>query len=61
MSQEHLKAFLQRVESDPSLQDTLQRVSDPKQIVRLAKDHGFQITEKEEEHFAQENWRDLPL
>ena len=52
MSQEQLKAFLQRVESDPSLQDTLQRVTDPKQIVRLAKDHGFQITEKEEEHFA---------
>jgi hypothetical protein len=36
-------------------------VSDPKQIVRLAKDHGFRIAEKEEEHFAQENWRDLPL
>ena len=61
MSQEQLKAFLQRVESDPALQDTLQRVSDHKQIVRLAKDNGFRITEKEEEHFAKENWRDLPL
>ncbi len=29
MSQEQLKAFLQRAESDPSLQDTLQRVSAP--------------------------------
>ena len=61
MSQEQLKAFLKKVESDPLLQDKLQRVVEPKQIVRIAQDHGFRITEKEERHFALENWRDLPL
>ncbi len=41
MSKEQLKAFLERVKGDTSLQDKLRAAQSPEQVVGIAKEHGY--------------------
>ena len=47
MSEEQLKAFLEKVKGDTSLQAKLKAASDADAVVAIAKDAGFMITAEE--------------
>ena len=44
MSEEQLKAFIEKVKADTSLQEKLKAAVDPDAVVSIAKDSGFAIT-----------------
>ena len=44
MSEEQLKAFLEKVQGDTSLQEKLKAAADDKAVVAIAKDAGFMIS-----------------
>ena len=44
MSEEQLKAFLEKVKSDTSLQEKLKAAASPDAAIEIAKDAGFSIT-----------------
>ena len=44
LSEEQLKAFLEKVKADTSLQDKLKAAASPEAAVEIAKDAGFAIT-----------------
>ena len=44
MSEEHLKAFLETVKTDTSLQEKLKAAPSPEAAVEIAKEAGFVIT-----------------
>ena len=44
MSEEQLKAFLEKVKTDTSLQEKLKAAASPDAAVEIAKDAGFAIT-----------------
>ena len=44
MSEEQLKAFLEKVKSDTSLQEKLKAAADSDEIVAIAKDMGYKIS-----------------
>jgi predicted ribosomally synthesized peptide with nif11-like leader len=44
MSEDQLKAFLEAVKSDPTLQDRLKTATGPEVVVAIAKDAGFFIS-----------------
>ena len=44
MSEEQLKAFLEKVKSDAELQEKLKAAASPDAAVEIAKDAGFSIT-----------------
>ena len=44
MSEEQLKAFLEKVKADTSLQDKLKASADANAVVAIAKEAGFSIT-----------------
>ena len=44
MSLEQLKAFLEKVKGDPSLQDKLKAAKSPEDVVGIAKEHGHEFT-----------------
>ena len=44
MSEEQLKAFLEKVKADTSLQEKLKAASDADAVVSLAKEAGFSIS-----------------
>ena len=44
MSEEQLKAFLEKVKADTSLQEKLKAATSPEAAVDIAKDAGFSIT-----------------
>ena len=44
MSEEQLKAFLEKVKADTSLQEKLKAAASPEAAVEIAKDAGFSIT-----------------
>ena len=44
MSEEQLKAFLEKVKADTSLQEKLNGAADADAVVEIAKDAGFSIT-----------------
>ena len=44
MSLEQLKAFLEKVQSDPSLQQKLRSAVNPDAVLAIAKDAGFRIS-----------------
>ena len=43
MSLEQLKAFLEKVKGDTSLQDKLQAAKSPEDVVAIAKEHGHEF------------------
>ena len=44
MSEEQLKAFLEKVKGDTSLQEKLKKAVDANAVIAIAKDAGFSIT-----------------
>ena len=44
MSEEQLKAFLEKVKTDTELQDKLKAAASPDAAIEIAKDAGFSIT-----------------
>ena len=44
MSEEQLKAFLEKVQGDTSLQDKLKAAASPEAAIEIANDAGFSIT-----------------
>ena len=44
MSEEQLKAFLEKVKSDTSLQEKLKAASDADTVISIAKEAGFSIS-----------------
>ena len=44
MSEEQLKAFLEKVKSDTSLQEKLKAAASPEAAIEIAKEAGFAIT-----------------
>ena len=44
MSEEQLKAFLEKVKGDTSLQEKLKAAKSPEDVVGIAKEHGFEFT-----------------
>ena len=44
MPQEQLKAFLEKVKADTSLQEKLKAAASPEAAIEIAKDGGFSIT-----------------
>ena len=44
MSLEQLKAFLEKVKGDKSLQDKLQKAKTSEDVVGIAKEHGHEFT-----------------
>ena len=50
MSGEQLKAFLEKVKADTSLQDKLKAAKSPDDLVDIAKNHGHEF---ETEHISQ--------
>ena len=44
MSEEQLKAFLEKDQGDTSLQDKLKAAATPEAAIEIAKDSGFSIT-----------------
>ena len=44
MSEEQLKAFLEKVKDDPSLQEKLKAAKSPEDVVGIAKEHGHEFT-----------------
>ena len=44
MSLEQLKAFLEKVKGDKSLQDKLKAAKSPDDVVAIAKEHGHEFT-----------------
>jgi predicted ribosomally synthesized peptide with nif11-like leader len=46
MSQDQLKAFLEKVEADAALQEMLKTAANPEAVVGIAKEAGFEISEE---------------
>ena len=44
MSEEQLKAFLEKVQIDTSLQEKLKAAKSPEDVVGIAKEHGHELT-----------------
>ena len=53
MSEEQLKAFLEKVKSDTELQEKLKAAASPEAAIEIAKEAGFLITTEELQSFAQ--------
>ena len=47
MSEEQLKAFLEKVKADTSLQEKLNEAADADAVVEIAKEAGFSITSED--------------
>ena len=46
MSEEQLKAFLEKVKADSSLQEKLKSAKSPEDVVGIAKEHGHEFGEE---------------
>ncbi len=44
MSEEQLKAFMEKVEGDNNLQEKLKRAKSPDEITSIAKDYGYEFS-----------------
>ena len=44
MSEEQLKAFIEKVKGDTSLQEKLKAAKSPEDVVGIAKEHGYEFT-----------------
>ncbi|MER3434351.1 MAG: Nif11-like leader peptide family natural product precursor [Leptolyngbya sp. ERB_1_1] len=51
MSQLHAAAFFKAVQKDHALKVRLQATSDPEAFVKIARDHGYDVTESEMEEW----------
>ena len=56
MSEEQLKAFIEKVQGDTSLQEKLKEAKSPEDVVGIAKEHGHDFTA---EHMSQLSEKEL--
>ena len=56
MSEEQLKAFLEKVKGDTSLQEQLKAAKAPDDVIGIAKEHGHEFTS---EHMSQHSDEEL--
>ncbi len=61
MSEEQLKAFVAKVQSDPSLQDKLKADISVADLVAIAKSNGFQFTEEDLKPYREKKLSDQEL
>ena len=61
MSEEQLKAFLEKVKSDTELQEKLKAATSPKAGLEIAKDAGFSITSEDIQSMQSETASDEEL
>ena len=61
MSEEQLKAFLEKVKSDTKLQEKLGAASTPEEALALAKNAGFSITSEDIQSMESDVMSDLEL
>ena len=59
MSEEQLKAFLEKVKGDTSLQEKLKEASDPVCITNIAKEHGHEFSSDTYEKLSEEELESL--
>ena len=53
MSEEQLKAFLEKVQGDTSLQEMLKAAADPDAVLAIAKEAGFSISADDLKAFSE--------
>jgi len=53
MSEEQLKAFLEKVQSDTSLQEKLKAAADTNAVTAIAKEAGFMVSVDELKEFSE--------
>ena len=61
MSEEQLKAFLEKVKGDTSLQEKLKAATDNDAVAAIAKDAGFSISAEDLKNAPQEELSDEEL
>ena len=61
MSEEQLKAFLEKVQGDTSLQEKLNAPTTPEAVIEIAKDAGFAITAEDIQSMQSEELSDDEL
>ena len=61
MSEEQLKAFLEKVKADTSLQEKLKAAASPEAAIEIAKDVGFSITAEDIQSMQSETVEDDEL
>ena len=61
MSEEQLKAFLEKVKGDTSLQEKLKGASDANAVISIAKEAGFSISTHDLKNAQPENLSDQEL
>jgi predicted ribosomally synthesized peptide with nif11-like leader len=61
MSEEQLKAFLEKVKSDTELQEKLKAATSPEAGLEIAKDAGFSITSEDIQSMQSETASDEEL
>ena len=61
MSEEQLKAFLEKVKADTSLQEKLKAAADSDAVLAIAKDAGFSISAEDLKNAPQEELSDEEL
>jgi predicted ribosomally synthesized peptide with nif11-like leader len=54
MSKEHAKKFVEHVQKDPALRKKVTEASE--HIIKVAKDHGYEITREELTTVIKERW-----
>ena len=61
MSEEQLKAFLEKVKADTSLQEKLKAAASPEAAIEIAKEAGFAITAEDIQSMQSETASDEEL
>ena len=59
MSEEQLKAFLEKVQGDTSLQEKLKAAKSPEDLVDVAKDHGHDFGTEHISQLSEEELEDV--
>ncbi|QNJ19242.1 nif11-like leader peptide domain protein [Synechococcus sp. A18-25c] len=61
MSEEQLKAFLEKAQGDTSLQEKLKAAASPEAVIEIAKEAGFAITSEDIQSMQSEELSDDEL
>jgi predicted ribosomally synthesized peptide with nif11-like leader len=55
MSKEHAQRFIERIQKDEALRKKVREASE--HVLKVAKDHGFDVTREDLKHAAKERWK----
>ena len=59
MSEEQLKAFLEKVKGDSNLQEKLKAAKSPEDVVGIAKEHGHEFTAEKISQLSEEELEEV--